>query len=266
MSMDLRVRIVDAFTKSRFGGNSAAVVITDSWLADDLMQSIATENNLSETAFIVRADDDIYDIRWFSPITEIAFCGHATLASAFTLFADTGQNHIVFRAAAVGKLPVEQADDGMISMNFPNTEPSNVVEVPSSLIKGLSIKPVELLVNEQAYFAVYDNAEDVLAVQSNNELISLLAPRDVVVTAPSNDREIDFVSRYFWPANGGDEDPVTGSIHTGLAPYWAKRLSKPNLVAYQASKRGGTLYCAVADDRVQVSGYGVMYLDGTIRV
>lgn len=268
--MQLEINVVDAFTDTVFKGNSAAVIITDNWLADKLMQSIAFENNLSETAFIVCDDDGIYHIRWFSPLTEIAFCGHATLASAFVLFnKNPDVETIKFYAKAVGILTIVQTDDGKIQMDFPNTKPEKVKDIPDSLLAGLSVAPVEVYKNTQAYFVIYNAEADVLNVTRDNEQLKQLAPLNVVVTcqATSADyKDYDFISRYFWPANGGDEDPVTGSVHTGLAPLWAERLGKDELIAYQASKRGGILNCVVAGDRVLISGNAVQYMTGFITV
>lgn len=268
--MQLEINVVDAFTDTVFKGNSAAVIITDNWLSDKLMQSIAFENNLSETAFIVRDDDGIYHIRWFSPLTEIAFCGHATLASAFVLFnKNPDVETIKFYAKAVGILTIVQTDDGKIQMDFPNTKPEKVKDIPDSLLAGLSVAPVEVYKNTQAYFVIYNAEADVLNVTRDNEQLKQLAPLNVVVTcqATSADyKDYDFISRYFWPANGGDEDPVTGSVHTGLAPLWAERLGKDELIAYQASKRGGILNCVVAGDRVLISGNAVQYMTGFITV
>ena len=268
--MQLEINVIDAFTDTVFKGNSAAVVITDNWLTDDLMQSIAFENNLSETAFMVLDDKGIYHIRWFSPLTEIAFCGHATLASAFVLFnKNPSIETIKFSAKAVGVLTIVQTDDGKIQMDFPNTKPEKVDNIPDSLLAGLSIAPVEVYKNTQAYFVIYNAESDVLTVARDNEQLKQLAPLDVVVTcqAKSADyKNYDFISRYFWPANGGDEDPVTGSAHTALAPLWAERLGKNHLVAYQASRRGGVLDCVVAGDRVMISGNAVQYMTGFITV
>lgn len=265
--MELEITVVDAFADSVFSGNPAAVIITDNWLSDDLMQSIAAENNLSETAFLVLGEASSYQIRWFSPLTEIAFCGHATLASAFVLFDKSPElTSIKLSAKAVGDFLVEKTESGRIQMNFPNTRPEKVEAIPDSLISGLSIPPAEVYRNAQAYFVIYRSEAEVLSVLRSNESLIQLKPLDVVVTCKSESKEYDFVSRYFWPANGGDEDPVTGSIHTGLAPFWAERLGKNELVAYQASRRGGMLNCVVSGDRVFISGNAVQYLKGTITV
>ncbi|QKF82347.1 PhzF family phenazine biosynthesis protein [Halarcobacter ebronensis] len=264
--MRLKIDIVDAFADELFKGNQAAVIVLDEWLSDELMQNIATENNLSETAFLVKNEKGVYHIRWFSPISEIDFCGHATLASAYILFnSNSNIETITFFAKAVGELEVKK-DNDFILMDFPNRKPSKVEEAPKELFDGLSITPLEVYKNQQAYFAVYTNEDDVLNVKYDSTELKKLAPFDVVVTAPSNNKSYDFTSRYFWPANGGDEDPVTGSIHTGLAPLWGQKMSKESLVALQASKRTGVLYCKVSKDRVLISGKAAHYLEGNITI
>ncbi|WP_321787787.1 PhzF family phenazine biosynthesis protein [Paraburkholderia sp. J94] len=263
--MKLPLYQIDAFTSEIFKGNYAAVVLLEHWLPVSLMQAVATENNLSETAFVAPSANGGFDIRWFSPITEIAFCGHATLASAFVLFKRFAQREqIEFHADAVGAFTVRRGVDGMIEMDFPQREIEPVSAWPDELARGLSIRPKEVLVCQQAYIAVYENEEQVRAVVPDLALIARLGPRDVVVTAPGD--RYDFASRYFWPANGGDEDPVTGSIHTALTPLWAKRLGKTQLLALQASRRSGVLHCRLDAGRVRISGQAVQYLEGTIEV
>ena len=263
--MKLKIYQIDAFTDKVFTGNYAAVILLEEWISTELMQSIATENNLSETAFIKNTINNSYEIRWFSPINEIDFCGHATLASAFVLFEENNTlKEIEFIAKAVGSLKVSQEKDNFIKMIFPNRKPKEISFIPEELLKGLSISPSEVLLNQQAYFAIYHNEEDVQKVEPNLEELKKLAPYDVVVTSKSN--KYDFISRYFWPANGGVEDPVTGSMHTGLAPLWKERLNKSDLVAYQASSRGGILKCKVSDDQVVILGQAVQYLEGTITL
>ncbi len=265
--INLEINVIDAFTNKVFGGNPAAVIITDNWLNEPLMQKIASENNLSETAFLVNNGSGIYAIRWFSPIKEIDFCGHATLASAFVLFGKFSDlNSLDFTAKTVGELTIKKLDSGKIQMSFPNTKPELIESYPRELLKGLSIKPKEIHKNAQAYFAIYDSEDDVLNVETNNDFIKKLHPLDVVVTAPSNSDEFDFISRYFWPANGNNEDQATGSIHTGLAPFWSERIGKSQLKAFQASKRGASIECEVAGDRVLISGNGVQYMTGTISL
>lgn len=263
--MTVEMHVVDAFTEHLFRGNPAAVVITEEWLDDTLMQSIATENNLSETAFLKPVENNHYHIRWFSPLTEIDFCGHATMASAFVVFLkNPSLLEVKFSASAVGDLIVTKQEDGVIDMSFPNRKPEPVGDVPQALLDGLSKKPRQVLRSEQAFFAIYNDEESVRAIEYDSEQLKLLAPFDVVVSAPGND--YDFVSRYFWPANGGDEDPVTGSIHAGLAPYWAEKMCKQQLVAFQASQRGGVVHCRLAGERVHVAGKAVLYLKGEIAI
>lgn len=262
--MRLPIYQVDAFTNEIFRGNYAAVVPLEQWLPDELMQSVATENNVSETAFFVRNSEGVYEIRWFSPITEIAFCGHATLAAAYVIFRDDAAESITFAANSVGTLTVWRQADGRIKMRFPRRHSEPVNTVPQALLKGLSIPPKEVLINQQAYVAIYENEQDIYALVSASDQLKTLGPLDVVVTAPGYQH--DFVSRYFWPANGGDEDPVTGSIHAALAPLWAERLGKSELTALQASHRIGFLHCRVEADHVFVSGHAVQYLEGTIEV
>lgn len=261
----LPIYIIDAFTNELFKGNQAAVMPLNSWLSESMMQSIASENNLSETAFFVKNNEGIYEIRWFSPLKEIDFCGHATLASAYVIFNHLGaKGTIKFWAKAVGTIEVNERENGLIEMSFPNRAPEKLSEVPEALKTGLSITPLEYHKNQQAYFAVYASEDDVKKVVPDLEKLKTLGPLDVVVTAPS--KTYDFASRYFWPANGGVEDPVTGSIHAGLAPFWAKRLGKTELVALQASKRSGVLYCRVSEERIFISGNCVEYLKGSITL
>ncbi len=263
--MTVEMHVVDAFTEELFKGNAAAVVMTDEWLDDDLMLSIAAENNLSETAFLKPVQNNHYQIRWFSPLTEIDFCGHATMASAFVLFLKNDElTEVTFSAPAVGELTVTRQADGMIDMSFPNRKPQAVAKIPEALVKGLSKKPSAVLRSQQAYFAIYDDEASVRELEYNSEQLKLLAPYDVVVSAPGS--EFDFVSRYFWPANGGDEDPVTGSIHAGLAPYWAEQLDQLEFRAFQASKRGGVIFCKLLGDRVHISGKAVLYAKSQLYI
>ena len=269
LSMQLPIRIIDAFTSERFKGNQAAVVPLQAWLPDATLQAIAAENNLSETSFLVwSADRGAFEIRWFSPLKEIAFCGHATLASAFVLFeADPVLSTVHFWAAAVDTVTATKVEDHRIRLSFPRRDGQPVDEPPAALLKGLAVKPTAILINQQAYLAVYESEDEILAIRPDLDQLRSLGPLDVVVTAPASvDSPYDFVSRYFWPANGGDEDPVTGSIHAALAPYWAGRLDKNVLIGHQASRRTGTLYCEVTATTVEVSGHCASYLIGTITI
>ncbi|MGF1681359.1 PhzF family phenazine biosynthesis protein [Photobacterium minamisatsumaniensis] len=267
--MNMDIFVVDAFTQQQFKGNSAAVIPIKEWPDAVLMQKIASENNLSETAFIKVVAVNKYEIRWFSPLTEIDFCGHATLAASYVLFNHLGcTGEIEYTTLKVGSLLVTQKADGRIEMSFPNQCPEPLNHIPEALFAGLSHKPIEVLRNRQAYVAIMASECEVRELSYDSEQLKSLAPFDVVVTAQADNEngDYEFVSRYFWPANGGDEDPVTGSIHSGLAPFWAKRLSKNKLVANQVSLREGILYCNVVDDRVLVSGFGVLYLKGQIYI
>lgn len=265
--MNLAMYIVDAFTAERFKGNPAAVVPLTEWLPESAMQAIAAENNLSETAFLVHQSDGRFHIRWFSPLSEIPFCGHATLASAYVLLNELGSvAPLVFHAKAVGDIVVRCSEDGLIAMRFPNRMPEPVSEPPADLLDGLGAAPTEVWRNGQAYIAVYANADDVRALQPDMAALRQLAPLDVCVTAVGDSEGIDFVSRYFWPANGGFEDPVTGSIHAGLTPLWAARLGRNVLCAMQVSARTGILYCSVDADGITVAGKAVRYLRGVISL
>ena len=263
--MKFKIHHIDAFTDVVFKGNYAAVIVTEEWLPDNLMQSIAAENNLSETAFVKRIGLGSFGIRWFSPLIEIDFCGHATLAAAFVLFEENRSlKNLIITAETVGKLEIKRGEGGFIDMLFPERFPGNVDSVPGELLKGLSIKPAEVFRNQQAYFAIYLKEEDIYSVKPNAEELKKLAPYDVVVTCKS--KKYDFISRYFWPANGMTEDPVTGSIHAGLAPFWAERLNKTTMTAMQVSSRGGILKCRMSKNGVIISGKAVRYLEGYIYV
>lgn len=261
--MKLPIYQVDAFTDQLFKGNYAAVVPLTQAISNELMQKIATENNLSETAFVLPISKDHYQIRWFSPVTEIDFCGHATLAAAFVLFSQSASTELRFSTLAVGDLTVSKKADAWIQMDFPK-RPALPVTAPAALFAGLSIAPTMVLQSAQAYFAIYDSEQQVRQLITKSAELKKLTPYDVVATARGTD--YDFVSRYFWPANGGDEDPVTGSIHAGLVPYWAEQLGKNQLMAYQASERGGVLRCELTQDRVLVSGQAKLYLKGEIHL
>ena len=271
---------VDAFTQQLFKGNPAAVLVLDEWLDHALMQNIALENNLAETAFVKRIDDENYQIRWFTPKVEVDFCGHATLASAFVLFKDyTSAKTIRFHVKDLGIFTIQQADDGKIQMNFPIRRPQKVTEYPE-LLNHVIDKPFkEVYLNAQAYILVCDSAQDVIDAQANLVNITRIAEQysvstaltassggfDVTITAASD--QYDYVARYFAPHKGINEDPVTGSMHTGLAPLWAEKLAKNQLIGYQASERGGTLFCTLqADNRIEISCYAQLYMQAEIVI
>lgn len=259
--MQLKIYFVDAFAGRRFEGNPAAVVPLEKRIPDELMQNIAAENNLSETAFFV-PNGDAFDLRWFTPAVEVNLCGHATLASAHVLFRHLayGQKIIRFNSKS-GELRVSE-DNGRLVLDFP-AEPPVVCEMPPLLEKILGRRPVETL-RGRDLIAVVDDEDFVKTFTPNISLILQLNVFALAITAPS--KEYDFVSRFFAPREGIAEDPVTGSVHTELAPYWSKRLGMTKLMARQCSARGGTLYCEHKGDRVLIGGNAVTYLEGTIDI
>jgi PhzF family phenazine biosynthesis protein len=251
---------VDAFANKLFRGNPAGVCPLAKWLDDALMQSIAAENNLSETAFFVPRGDD-YDLRWFTPTVEIDLCGHATLASAFIVFSELGfrGNEVHFHSKS-GRLTVSRNSD-VLTLDFPSRPPAPCT-APEALIKGLGTQPVEIL-KARDYFCVFASAEVVRALQPDFNMLETLDEK-VIVTAPGMD--CDFVSRFFAPTAGINEDPVTGSAHCTLIPYWSKRLGKKKLFARQLSKRGGELFCEDAGERVHIGGNAMLYLRGELEI
>lgn len=257
--MEIPIYQIDAFAGRVFSGNPAAVCPLDAWLDDAAMQSIARENNLSETAFFVRKADG-YQIRWFTPEAEVDLCGHATLASAFVIFThiDPSCVRVTFDSRS-GPLRVEKKAD-RLCMNFPSQPPVPCPE-PYDLIQGLGKTPSSVLKSED-WFAVFETEEDIKGLKPRMDLLKNLGLRGVIVTAPGSDA--DFVSRFFAPALGIEEDPVTGSAHSALIPYWSKRLNKKSLHAYQVSARGGELFCEDLGGRVGISGKAVQYMHGTI--
>lgn len=251
---------VDAFANELFRGNPAGVCPLEKWLDDALMQSIAAENNLSETAFFVRGGDD-YELRWFSPAIEIDLCGHATLASAYILFSELGYRggSVCFHSKS-GPLTVSRNGD-VLTLDFPSRPPGPCT-IPKALMDGLGKTPVEVLMARD-YFALFAKAEDVRLLQPDFNLLGTLDAK-VIVTAPGTD--CDFVSRFFAPTAGVNEDPVTGSAHCTLIPYWARRLGKTKLFARQLSKRGGEIFCEDAGERVRIGGNAVLYSRGEIEL
>jgi len=252
---------VDAFASRVFTGNPAAVCPLDTWLPDAQLQAIAAENNLSETAFFVR-DGDAYQLRWFTPAVEVDLCGHATLASAFVLYRELGVTtpQIRFRTKS-GELTVSR-DGDRLALDSP-ARPAGPCQVHPDLVRALGREPENVLAARD-YLVIYPSEEDVRALKPNMELLATMDRFAVIVTAPG-DRH-DFVSRFFAPAKGVPEDPVTGSAHCTLIPYWAKRLGKSQLHAFQASARGGELWCADRGDRVHIAGHAVLFLRGTISL
>lgn len=259
--MTIPVYQVDAFTDSVFKGNPAAICPLSEWLSAETMQSIATENNLSETAFFVKNASG-YDLRWFTPAVEVDLCGHATLASAFVLFNLMGEQgeRITFHTKS-GALTVSRKGN-LLSLDFPARPPVRA-EACDGLFEALGAPPSSLLAARD-YLAVYDSEDDVRALNPKMEGLKQIDKFAVIVTAPG--RNCDFVSRFFAPAKGVPEDPVTGSAHCTLIPYWAERLNKSQLLARQVSKRGGELLCEMHGDRVQIAGHGALFLKGEIII
>lgn len=252
---------VDAFADRIFEGNPAAVCPLDEWLPDGKLQQIAMENNLSETAYFV-GEGDTYRLRWFTPAAEVDLCGHATLASAHVLFEhlDFHNPEISFSSNS-GRLKVRK-DSGMLNMNFPSSI-GEEADPPGELMDALGTGAEEIY-KASDYMVVLEREEQVRALDPNFFLLNRIETRGIIVTAPG--KEYDFVSRFFAPAVGINEDPVTGSAHTMLAPYWSERLGKDELKARQVSRRGGTVYCRMLDDRVEIAGKAVTYLEGTIEI
>lgn len=254
---------VDAFTGNIFGGNPAAVCILQSWLDDQTLQAIAAENNLSETAFIVPLAQGRYDLRWFSPAVEVDLCGHATLAGAFIIFShvDTSLSAVEFETRS-GLLTVTRSGD-LVSMDFPARKPV-LTDVSPLLAQALGAEPVTVL-KSRDLLAVF--ADEAAIRDLNPDFDRLKQIRDafaVIVTAPGDNA--DFVSRFFAPNAGIHEDPVTGSAHCTLIPYWSERLDKKHLHALQLSRRGGEVFCRDAGERVIISGKAVLYANGEIHL
>ncbi len=262
--MSLPVFHVDAFTSKPFAGNPAAVCPLAGWLDDGLLQAVAAENNLSETAFFVPRGDH-YELRWFTPRCEVKLCGHATLASAFVLLhiLGTKSDTVRFETRFSGALTVSR-DGGLLAMDFPALAPWPCTAPPSALVEGLGKRPTDVVQIEDNYFAVYEREEEVKEIRPNFLLLEKLHPAGVAVTAPGE--QSDFVSRYFAPSYGIPEDPVTGSTHCSLAEYWTQRLGKTSLHALQISERGGELWCEVQGDRVILKGNAVLTLRGELLI
>jgi PhzF family phenazine biosynthesis protein len=259
--MELTLYQIDAFASKPFEGNPAAICPLDDWLPDELMQSIATENNLSETAYFVEKNNG-YHIRWFTPTHEVNLCGHATLASAYVIFNILGyeKNEISFESQS-GLLTVKRSND-WLEMNFPSQPPVEC-DAPRQLLEAFVEIPIECLKSED-YILVFKDEKSVLDADPNLSLISELDLRGVAITSESN--KYDFVTRFFAPQYGIDEDPVTGSAFTQLIPYWSGKLDKHRLRAKQVSKRGGEVECDYAGDRVLISGKAVKYMVGVIEI
>ncbi|WP_394993919.1 PhzF family phenazine biosynthesis protein [Emticicia sp.] len=267
--MQLPIYQVDAFTDKLFGGNPAAIVPLKTWLSDELMQKIASENNLSETAFFVQSEKDQtsnrFHIRWFTPTIEVNLCGHATLATAFVIFnvLKNAEQTILFDSKS-GVLKVRK-DGNWLELDFPSQTiaPS---EAPEGLIEGIGKQPIEIYRASDDYLLVYKSQKDIEEISPIFNTLKQVKARGVIITARAKSKRLDFVSRFFAPGSGIDEDPVTGSAHTKLVPYWANILGKNELIAEQISARKGFLKCKLAGDRVLMAGKGKLFLKGKIIV
>jgi PhzF family phenazine biosynthesis protein len=260
--MKIKIYQIDAFADKIFSGNPAAVCPLDNWLPDETLQNIAMENNLAETAFYVNEKEGLR-IRWFTPTVEVDLCGHATLATAFVLFhhENYSGHKIVFNSRS-GPLTVTKSDD-VLTLNFPV---DTLTEVPSllELEQGLGVKPLKTFKGKTDYMLVFEREDQIKNMNPDFKLIGTVEARGIIVTAKGN--TVDFVSRFFGPQSGMDEDPVTGSAHTSLSPYWATVLNKTEFTALQLSKRLGKLTCKLLGNRVEISGTARLFLEGTISI
>jgi PhzF family phenazine biosynthesis protein len=260
--MKIKFYQVDAFSDKLFGGNPAGVCPLEEWLPDNVMQNIAFENNLAETAFFISNGAD-YELRWFTPLEEVDLCGHATLATAHVIFNHLGYSRekIKFHSRS-GELTVRQEND-MLVLNFP-ADNTRKVEIVEELYNGFGKKPLEMFKGKTDYMLVYESQKEIENIKPDFNLIEKSKARGVIVTAKGD--EVDFVSRFFAPLVGINEDPVTGSAHTTLIPYWAEKLGKKELTAMQLSKRRGKLFCKLINGRVEIAGNAVTYLEGSIKL
>lgn len=263
--MKIPIFQVDAFSSKVFGGNPAAVCVLSKWIPDTLMQQIGMENNLSETAFLVKEGKD-YHIRWFTPTAEVALCGHATLASAHVLFYHLGfpGDKLTFHSKS-GVLKVTAHKGQRLTLDFPSTPPGHVLEpAPGAIAEGLHLTDPVVHKGPFDFMVVLQTQQEIEALQPDFKTLAQAEGRGVAVTAKGD--EADFVSRCFYPQTGIDEDPVTGSAHTMMVPYWAEKLGKKKLTAIQLSGRKGYLDCEYKKNRVLMSGYAATYLKGEIKV
>lgn len=259
----IKIYQIDAFTDKVFSGNPAAVCLLDKWLDDDVLQKIAMENNLAETAFYVKLGNQ-FQIRWFTPTVEVDLCGHATLAAAFVLFnlEKYTEKTIHFFSPRSGELTVT-INGGFLTLNFP-TDTFEPISLTNEIFNCFGLQPKLAFKGKTDYLFIFENEEDIINVKPVLEEISKLNARGVIVSAKGS--HVDFVSRFFAPQSGINEDPVTGSAHTTLTPYWAKQFNKTELSAIQLSERKGYLQCKYLNDRVEISGQAKLYLAGEIQI
>ena len=253
---------IDAFAEKVFEGNPAAVIPLDNWLPDNVMQQIAMENNLSETVFFVHENGDFH-IRWFTPLAEVNLCGHATLASAYVLFnlLNYAEREIRFQSRS-GILTVKR-ENNLIVLDFP-ASPVTEITIPDEVAKAFHLQPVACFKGRDDFMLIFENEEQVKQLKPDFQQLVLAKTRGVICTSTSEN--FDFVSRFFAPAVGVNEDPVTGSAHTMLIPFWSKELDKNELIAKQVSARGGVVHCKDCGDRVKIGGKAVTYLIGEITI
>lgn len=262
-SMNIPIYQIDAFTTQVFKGNQAAVCVLESWLDDATLQNIAAENNLAETAFIIKTKGG-YDLRWFTPTLEIDLCGHATLASAYVIFKflEPKLSHVVFSSMS-GKLFVSLEESGRLAMDFPARTPTQL-PIPAQAENAFGVAPKEVWASDDLMM-VFETEEQVLNLTPNMSAISTFTDYFAVIATAKGDK-VDFVSRFFAPNAGIPEDPVTGRAHCTLVPYWAEQLNKTKLEAKQLSKRTGHLYCEDKGQRVAIAGYAKLFLKGEIHL
>lgn len=255
---------VDVFTDRLFCGNPAAVCFLDQWLEGELMQNIAMENNLAETAFVINREGH-FEIRWFTPTVEVDLCGHATLAAAYVLFHIVGisSKEVIFYSPRSGELSVTIGDD-ILFLNFPTDTLATANEYKHEIKMCLGVKVIEVYKGKTDYIAIIESEKIIKNLKPDLQKISELKARGLVVSAKGN--SVDFVSRFFAPQSGINEDPVTGSSHTSLIPIWAEKLNKDNMTAQQLSERGGQLYCEYKKDRCLIGGKAKVFLTGEIYI
>lgn len=262
--MRQKIYQIDAFAEQVFEGNPAAVCILDSWIDASTMQKIAMENNLAETAFAVRKESS-YELRWFTPENEVDLCGHATLATAYVLFNYYGHttSTILFMSPRSGELQVSRSEDDYLILDFPTDQLEEIKE-RDDINEAIGAKPLKTFKGKTDYLLIYSAQKDIENITPNFHLLDKIDCRGVIISAAGD--SVDFVSRFFAPQCGIPEDPVTGSAHTTLTPYWANTLGKSKLIARQLSNRGGQLHCEYLGERVKIAGKAVPYLIGEINV
>ncbi len=252
---------IDAFASAHFSGNPAGVCALKDWLPDEVLQKIAFENNLSETAFVV-AHENLFELRWFTPAREVSLCGHATLAAAFVIFEYLGYTEQAIHFQSKSGVLTAARDGDMLVLDFPARSTGSCA-APEALVQGLGKMPLEVR-RAKSYMAIFAAQEDIVSIKPDMHWLSQLDGSGTIITAPGD--AADFVSRFFAPKLGIPEDPVTGASHCSLVPYWAERLSKKKLRALQLSARGGELFCEYVGERVKIGGQAVAYLTGEIEI